>query len=147
MTDENVDEELAQIEEEIKKLESNPGGSSSPFSTEKSKDTLINLAREMLLTEDTRKFANLDQKYIGIPTLPINTYLEIEEYCKIEGMDELAEIFRRDAENMLATSLSIQGFFARLLVTQIKKEEKAPESIEKKQKSWGLFKNKYGVDG
>ena len=144
--EDNVDSEIAQIEEEIKKLEDNPTDSSSPIPDNKQKDTLIQLAREMIESNDSKKFAFLDQKYIGIPKMPINNYLEIATYCETEGMNELGAIFRIEAETQLATSLSIQGLFVKLLVTQIKKEEKSPEQVEKKKKSWGLFSKSHGID-
>jgi hypothetical protein len=143
---EDVDAEIAQIEEEIKALDNNPSGSSSSIPDNKNKDTLIALAREMIESEDSRKFAHLDQKFIGIPRMPINTYLEIATYCETEGMGELAEIFKKESENVLATSLSIQGLFVKLLVTQIKKEEKSPETTEKKKESWGLFSKSHKVN-
>jgi len=145
MAEEDIDEELAKIEAEIKAIEETPSGFSSPITHEKQKDTLIQLAREMIETEDTRKFAFLEQKYIGLPKMPVNNYLEIANYCEVEGMEELGKIFRKEAETVLATSLSIQGFFSKLLVTQIKKDEK-PESSEQKKKSWSLFKNKHEVN-
>jgi hypothetical protein len=143
---EEIDAELAQIENEIKELEANPTSSPSSITGDKGKDTLIQLAREMIESNDTRKFGNLAQKHIGIPKMPINSYLEIAEYCDVEGLADLSKVFRAEAEIALATSLSADGTFIRLLVTQIKKDEKTPEKKEAAKQSWGLFKQKYGAE-
>jgi hypothetical protein len=125
-SEDDIDNELAKIEEEIKQYESNPTSISSPTMPDKNKDNIFIFARELIKSTDTRKFGFLDQKHIGNPKMTINDYLEIADYCDIEGMQPLGKVFRDEAENILSTSLSNKGFLLKILVTQIKKEQKMP---------------------
>ena len=144
---EDIDAELAKIEEEIKAYEENPTSVSSPLTTQKEKDNIFIFARELIKSKDTRKFGFLDQKYVGIPKMPINSYLEIANYCEVEEMKDLGTIFRTEAENILSTSLSIQGFLLKLLVTQIKREQKVPTTNSTQKKSfWNMGKKQEEVN-
>lgn len=139
---EDIDAELARIEDELKKYEDNPTDISSPSTTMDKKDNIFVFARELIKTHDTKKFGFLDQKYIGIPKMAVNDYLEIADYCDVEGMNQLGDMFRQSAENVLSTSLSNKGFLLKILVTQIKKEQKVPTSPSTEKKGFWSSKKK-----
>ncbi len=135
------DEELKELQEELKDLENldltGTSGYGSP-SPEK-KDNILKLFRDMISSKDSRKIANLSSTELGQAKLGVRHLLEIANYANTEGLDEVSDYLTQKAEITLATSMSKQGWFGNLVVTQIKKEQKMkePKTIKK-----GLFARK-----
>ena len=75
------------------------------------------------------KTANLTSDELGLAKIPVRTNLEIASYCEFMGMKGFAEVFMEDAQIVLATSLSREGFLAKLAVTT----QKFSETSLKKQ--------------
>jgi len=140
-----ADEELEKLEEELKDLE-NIGSSTSlgygSPSPEK-KDNMLKLFRDMISSKDSRKIANLSTTELGQAKLGVRHLLEISNYAKLEGLNMVADYLKDKAEIVLATSMSKQGWFGNLVVTQIKKEQKLKEP---KQMKKGLFSRREGED-
>ena len=131
-----TEEQIAALEDELKKIESGSSDQDSSFSSpspEKKDSTLI-LFRELIAAADSRKFGNLENKEIGIPTMSVRDQLDIANYLEAEGLDKLSDYFKRKAEITFATSLSRRGKLIDNIITQIKKEQKVKDNspIEKK---------------
>ena len=135
------DEELEKLEAELKDLENIDSGTSTGYgspSPEK-KDNMLKLFRDMISSKDSRKIANLSTTELGQAKLGVRHLLEISNYAKLEGLSMVADYLTDKAEIVLATSMSKQGWFGNLVVTQIKKEQKLKEP---KQIKKGLFSRK-----
>ena len=134
---EGEDEELQKLEEELKDLEnigtSTGYGSPSP----EKKDNMLKLFRDMISSKDSRKIANLSTTELGHSELGVRHLLEISNYASAEGLDMVADYLTGKAEIVLATSMSKQGWFGNLVVTQIKKEQKLKEPKQIKKSLFG----------
>lgn len=138
MDEEITDAELAQLEEQIKEL----GGEAddSPIPSQEKKDNILALFREMIKSQSSVKFANLDNKDLGNPRMAVRDQLDIANYLEGEGHTKLGNYFRQKAEITLGTSMSHKGWFGNLIVTQIKKEQTIrPQAGEQKKSFWGRF--------
>ena len=138
---EDEDEQLQKLEAELKDLENIDIGTSSGYgspSPEK-KDNILKLFRDMISSKDSRKIANLSTTELGHAKLGVRHLLEIANYASSEGLDMVSKYLTDKAEIVLATSMSKQGWFGNLVVTQIKKEQKLKEP---KQLKKGLFGRK-----
>lgn len=103
-----------------------------------------NFFLEIIRADDTTKVGNLrvDGKIdeLGIPQLPIRTLKELQHDCElIPSMSSFTTHFKQTAEDVLATSLSREGFLIKARITQ-KKEFLDKE--KKKKKTSGLFGSK-----
>ena len=105
----------------------------------KTKDTVFKFFREILVSKDSTKVANLDNRELGQLDLSVRSYLEIAKYLEAEGLDKVQKYMEDKAEIIARTSMSKKGFWSQLFVTQIKKEQKLKESEPKKK--W-LFSGK-----
>ena len=127
---ENIDEEIAKLESELKKIDGDDSTSSITPSPEKKDSTLI-LFRELILSEDSRKFGNLnyeDLKYV-------RHILYVADFFDSQNLIPYGTYLRKKAENILATSMSHKGWFGNLIVTQIKKETKV-SGLPSNKKGW-----------
>lgn len=123
-------EELTRLEQQLRDLDDKGSyGSPSPIS----KDTVFKFFREILQSEDSTKVANLDSKELGNLRLSVRAYKELALYAEAEGWDKIADYFDDKAEIVARTSMSKKGFWSQLFVTQIKKEQKMKEPVEKKK--------------
>ena len=107
--------------------------------SQEKKDNMLKLFRDMISSKDSRKIANLSTAELGQAKLGVRHLLEISNYARSEGLSMVADYLTGKAEIVLATSMSKQGWFGNLVVTQIKKEQKLKEP---KQKTKGLFARK-----
>lgn len=130
--------ELSKIEEQQEDHEGTESyGSPSP---EKKDSTLI-FFRELIKSNDTKKFGNLKPEELHA----VRTNIQIAHFAESQNLDSrFVNYFNMKAENTLATSLSKTGFFAQLFVTDIKKEQKIkPVSDYAKKRGWmGFGKDK-----
>lgn len=122
------DLEIEQLEQLAESLGSSDYGSPK----QKNKDSTLKFFRELILSKDSRKFANLQKDEIGRVALSVRSYLDIARYAEAEGLEEVSDYLKASAEDILATSLSFKGFLAKLFVTEIKKEQKVKEEPKKK---------------
>jgi hypothetical protein len=128
-------EELKRLEEELSKLESSSADSVSPKTMDK--DNLLKLFRDLISSDDSKKFANVDSSDI----YDARSFIDVALYAEAEDLGIVSAYLETKAENIFATSLGKKGFFAQLLVTQIKKEQKMVTSPEK-SKGWSFSKKK-----
>ena len=99
------------------------------------KDNLYKFFREVLSSKKSHKVANFREEEMGKMKLPVRSYMEIAAYARAEKLDIVAKYLDEKAEILAATSMGRKGFWASLLVTQIKKEQKVPIGMPGK-KNW-----------
>ena len=124
------EEEIARIEEEIKKLDNIDYGSPTP----EKKEGIFRFFREILFLKDTTRIGNLLNTELGQARLGVRHYLELGAYAEVEGLDTVAKYLRGKAEIITSTSMSRKGFWAKLFVTNIKREQK--EAPKEQKKGW-----------
>jgi len=137
MVEEITDEQIKELEEELKKLEEKDTSYGSPKPIDK--DSLYKFCRDILRFPDTTRIGNLTNQELGLAKLGVRHYQEISAYAKAEGLDIVAKYLMNKSQIVTATSMSRKGFWAELFFTTIKKEKKAKEP--KKEKT-GLFGKK-----
>lgn len=94
---------------------------------------------EIIQTTNSEKIGNLTEEELGMPRLSVRTLIELSDDCSlIPSMSTFSEKFKKQAENILATSLSKEGFLIKSRITQ--KKEFADQKKKKKRK--GLFGRK-----
>jgi len=135
--DDMDEEELLKELENLNLGDSDSTGYGSP--EPQKKDSTLRFFRELIHTDDSTKFGNLKEKELGFVSLTPRDLFDLAQYADAEGLDDLAECFRKKAEMIFSTSLSKEGFLAQLFVTQIKREKK--EGAKKEIKK-GLFGSK-----
>lgn len=97
---------------------------------------------EIIRTDDTKKVANLSNEELGMPQIPVRAQLELAKDCdKIPSMSSWAKDLRENAEIILATSLSKEGFLIKARITQ----KKEFLDKEKRRVRKGLFGKKEEV--
>jgi len=98
-----------------------------------------NFFLEIVRTNNTTKVGNLTEDELGIPQLPVRTLFELANDCdSIPSMESFAIDFRQQAENILSTSLSKEGFLIKSRITTKKEFLDKP----KKKKRAGFFGSK-----
>ena len=127
-----TDEELKELEEELKKLEDKDSGYGSPKSSEK--DSQFKFFRDILKNKDTTRIGNLTAQELGVTKLGIRSYQEIAAYAKVEGWDTVADYLMTKSQIVSATSMSKKGFWSELFVTMIKREKK--DKPKEAKKGW-----------
>lgn len=94
-----------------------------------------NFFLEIVRTEDTKKVGNLTETELGTPQIPVRTLFDIARDCKlIPSMSSFVKDAENQAENVLATSLSKDGFLIKARITQ-KKEFLDKDKKKKVRKS------------
>jgi len=137
MGEEVTDEEIAKLEEDLKKLEDKDTSYGSPSASQK--DSLFKFFRSILTMEDTTRVGNLTAQELGISNLSVRGWKRIGHYAEAEGLGLVAEYFNKEAGIITETSMAKKGFFLQTVVTQIKAEKKLKDkSLEKK----GFFSKK-----
>jgi len=119
-------EKLEKLEAELNKLDSY--GSPEP----EKKENIFKFFREILTQKDTTRIGNLNSAELGITRLGARHYLESALYAEAEGLDTVAAYLRNKSGIITSTSMSRKGFWPKLFVTQIKKEQKIVPKEEKK---------------
>ena len=99
-----------------------------------------NFFLEVIRAENNLKIGNLDKEEIGLPQLPIRTLIELSNDCEIiPSMSSFAKDFKEQANTMIASSLSKDGFLVTARITQNKK---LLNPSKKKTRRRGLFGKK-----
>jgi len=92
---------------------------------------------ELVRADKNLKIGNLTKDEIGLPRLPVRTLLELSDDCHIiSSMSSFETDFKKQAQDMVNTSLSKEGFLVRARITQ-KKE--LLDSTKKKERRRSLF--------
>jgi hypothetical protein len=106
------------------------------------KETSVSFFTNVIKNDDTSKTGNLTNEELGIPQLPVRTLQQLQILCK-EVFDDtsFAEVFGKQAEEILATSLSREGFLLRQVGTS-KKEIADVTPRHKENSGWFRRKNK-----
>ena len=92
--------------------------------------------------KDTTKTGFLGDEELGIPTLPLRTYKELELFCnEVANMDWYGEYFKKKGEILTATSLSKEAKLITLAISSLQKREMADVTKPRKQNK-GWFKPK-----
>jgi len=139
MTNGFEDDELTQ--EEAAALEEIGYGYPKP----EEKQNIYNYFKKVILMPDNTKTGFLTEEELGAAKIPVRTNQEIALYCKSMGMTGFSSYFDNEAQILLGTSLSREGFLNKLAVTQKRESEfktKMPSLAQKK----GWFKKKRRPD-
>jgi len=110
----------------------------------KNKDSLFKFFREILSQQDTTRIGNLSKSELGLTRLGVRPYQELSLYAEAEGLDLVSDYLSNKADIVSSTSMSKQGFWSKLFVTQIKQEKK--ESPKTEKKGWFSKKTEPGEE-
>jgi len=96
-----------------------------------------NFFLEIIRNDDSLKIGNLTDTELGLPRLPLRTLVELTDDCRIiPSMSAFADDFEKQAQTLIASSLSKEGFLIKARITQ-KKE--LVDKDKRKQRRRGLF--------
>ena len=98
-----------------------------------SKTTVPSLIKAIIKTKDTTRVANLKEEELGLPQLPVRTYMELQLLCK-DDMPEFANYFSEMKEIVTAPSLSREGFLVKQAT--VTRKEFADKTQRKENKGW-----------
>ncbi len=132
MTEEVSDEEIKQLEEELKKLESKDTSYGSPTAVQK--ESLFKFFNKILTIKDTTRVGNLSTPEIGLSRLSLRGNKSIALYAEVEGLNIVRDYFNNQANILSETSMSKKGFFLQTVITQIRKEKKGTDKSQEKRK-------------
>jgi len=108
---------------------------------EEDKQNIYAYFKKVISMGDNAKTSNLLDEEIGSAKLPVRTHQEIALYCRMMGMKGFANYFEKEAQIILGTSLSRDGFLNKLAVTQKRETDiKARKSVGV-NKGWFKKKN------
>ena len=108
--------------------------------TQEEKQNVHTFLHNVATAKNTTKTGFLSTEEIGMPTLPVRTYLDLSLFCdEIADMDYYAEYFRKKSEIITSSSLSKDAKLISLAVLQ-KREIADVTKPRKQNKSW--FKKK-----
>ena len=108
------------------------------------RDNLFTFLNKIIETPDTTKVANLrddkDLNEVGVPKLPVRTYQSLALVASdIMNNPFFEQYFKKEAEIMTSTSLSRNGFLAKLGVIQ---RREISDGTPRKKIKRGWFKPK-----
>jgi len=112
------------------------------YPEQEEKHNLIAFFREIIRTKFNAKTGNLSEPELGFARLPVRTNMELANYCNLMGMGTLGMAFMDDAQILLSTSLSREGFLAKLAVTTQKFSETSLKKSLGQQQKKGMFGKK-----
>ena len=121
-------------------------GSSEGYPTPPDKDSIFKFFREIIKLKDSSKVGNLSSTEIGSLNCGVRSLQDMALFAEMEGLPQVAMMFRSQAEIVLGTSLSKKGFLAQLFVTQIKKEHKGSSKDPLKISSTGFLGLKKAIE-
>ena len=132
MIGEVSDEEIKQLEEELKKLEDKDTSYGSPTAVQK--DSLFKFFRDILTLKDTTRVGNLSAPEIGLSRLSVRGNKHIARYAEAEGLDIVKDYFGDMSNILTESSMAKKGFFLQTVVSQIKIEKKAQHKSDTNKK-------------
>lgn len=87
--------------------------------------------------KDTTKTGYLTEEELGLPKLAARTLKELALFCKeVASEEEIGKYFDAKAEILTATSLSKEGFLAKLAVITRRETSNILKTPAKKNKGW-----------
>jgi len=129
-------------EEEVFDQEETRNAMGYGYPEQEEKHNLIAFFKEIIRNSFNAKTANLNEDELGYAKIPVRTNMEIAAYCEHMGMKPWADVFMEEAQILLATSLSREGFLDKLAVTTQKFTETSLKKSMSAQQKKGLFGNK-----
>lgn len=145
MTEDQLDSEIAKLQNEIKELGGDKSGTFSDYPKAVSQDSIYKFFREILnikVIDKLSKVGNIEKEEIGKIKLGVRNYMEIASYAEAEGLNTVADYLNNKAAIILSTSLSKKAKLLNTFVTQIKKQESITGTKEEKKKKSGWGKEK-----
>jgi hypothetical protein len=105
------------------------------------KDTSVSFFRDVIKNKDSSKIGNLSEEELGTPQLPVRTLQELGMLSKdVFNRPTFGDYFDKQAEMLLATSLSKYGFLIKQVGTS--KKEIADVTPKERKPNGGWFKRK-----
>lgn len=130
-------------EEEMFEQEETRNAMGYGYPEQEEKQTLIAFFREIIRKQFNAKTGNLQNDELGMAKIPVRTNMEIASYCNSMDDPGMATVFLDDAQILLSTSLSREGFLPKLAVTTQKFSETSLKKSLGQEKKKGMFnKNK-----
>lgn len=128
MSEDLTPEEVAMLEEYTR----------NPYPTAEEKHNIFTFFKEVAKSKDTTRTSNLDTDELGLPKLPVRTNLQLELYCKKQGLSGLSGYFFDESQIITNPALSKQGFLDKLVVTQTRQmqSEKRTKAGGATNKGW-----------
>jgi hypothetical protein len=104
------------------------------------KETPVSFFTKVITNDDSSKVGNLNEEELGVPHLPVRTFQELGLLCKeVFNRPTFADYFNKQAEVILSTSLSKEGFLLRQVGTARKE---IADVTPRQKKNSGWFKRK-----
>lgn len=106
------------------------------------KQNVHTFLHNVAIAKDTTKLGYLTEEEVGLPTLSLRTYKELELFCKkVLNKPIFAEYYKAKGEVLTSTSLSKEAKLLELAITTTRRITGAtPEKPMKENKGW--FKSK-----
>jgi len=127
------------MEEEIFESEETRNALGYGYPEPEEKNTPISFLKEISRKALNTTTANLQSDELGFAKIPVRTNMEIANYCQFMDDTALADFFMDEAQILMATSLSREGFLPKLAVTTQKFSETSLKKQLGQQKKKGLF--------
>jgi len=116
-----VEEELTPEEEQ--ELTELFGEKGYGYPTLEEKQNIYAYFKKVIAMPFNIKTANINKDEMGMIQLPVRSLLGLSLYCKSMGMSGFSHYFKNEAQIILGSSLSFEGFLDKLAVTQKKESE------------------------
>lgn len=134
LSDEELEHLEAQVNADLSGQQESVGSYGYPESP--MKDSSLKFFRDVWKGKESVKVSNLNKEDMN----NIRAYLKVAEVAEVLKLDKVGKYLRSVAEVDAATSMGLKGFFAQLIVTQIKKEQKVKAPSEFKKGFFGYKK-------
>lgn len=116
------------------------------YPQEEEKQNIFSFFKRVITMKSNTRTANLNEDEMGRPIIPVRTNQEIALYCTAMGMGAFSDYFKDEAQILLGTSLSREGFLDKLAVTQKRESEWRERKFSPAQKkNWFSKKSKQPV--
>jgi len=110
------------------------------------KHSVHSFLHKIATSDDTTKTGYLKEEEIGLPTLSLRACKELELFCKeVADMNYFADFFGKTGEILTSTSLSKEGFLAKLAVIIRRETSNILKAPMKQNRGW--FKKKQSSEG
>ncbi len=138
MEEEKTQESEELTQEELNQLKHLMGTATTP----EEKSNIHTFLTKVVEEKDTTKVANLNDDELGLAKLPVRTSQELALFCgEIANMPWFEDYFKKEAEIILATSLSREAKLLEFAVTSNRQIGEISKKKFKENKGW--FKKKF----
>jgi hypothetical protein len=139
----NTEDEFSKQLEDIRNITAKIDSNTPDVAPEyKKPDNFFTLSKDIIELKDSTKVANFDKTDIGKLKLSARGCKAIALISKGYDLPLVEEYFKDYAEIVASTSMGKDGFWARLLVTNITKKVSKSINPEQKKSWFGLGKEK-----